>query len=103
VLTLWNIIRLRGRVFFGTVFNLAGFPGFVRNCEYKATVADVQIRVRVGKMFTVITINGLDVYFHRLTGKIDGVGLTAGCTILQAPGAMSSPIRPDIAPPLSRM
>jgi len=30
--------------------------------------------VLVGPLFSVVSVNGLDVYFHRLTGKIDGVG-----------------------------
>jgi len=25
-------------------------------------------------LFTVVTVNGVNVYFYRLTGRIDGVG-----------------------------
>jgi hypothetical protein len=39
------------------------------------------IKVRTHELFTVITVNGLDIYFKRLTGEIDGVGFnpTSGC------------------------
>jgi hypothetical protein len=35
--------------------------------------------VRVRDLFTIIEVNGLEIYFHRLTGTIDGVGTTCGC------------------------
>jgi hypothetical protein len=30
--------------------------------------------VTLGPLFTVVSVNGLDIYFDRLTGAIDGVG-----------------------------
>jgi hypothetical protein len=71
-------IRLRLRWVLGTIFNLAGVPGLVRECDYEAGALDARISVRVREMYTVIHINGFDVYFHRLTGKIDGVGSATG-------------------------
>lgn len=59
----------------GRIFNLAGVPGLVRECSYSASVADTQIYVKKSPLFTTISINGLDIYFHRLTGRIDGVGV----------------------------
>ena len=55
--------------------------------------------MRVGELYTVVTLNGLGVYFHRLTVKIDGIGVTADCmqseslpeVTLLLPGADSSP------------
>ena len=32
------------------------------------------VSVRCGPLFTVVTVNGINVYFYRLTGGIDGVG-----------------------------
>jgi hypothetical protein len=72
---IWSRIRLRARVLAGKLYNLAGIPGLVRDCDYAASAHDVRIQVRAREMFTIITVNGLDVYFHRLTGTIDGVGL----------------------------
>jgi len=80
-MVLFNLLRLRLRFLVGQIFNLAGIPGLIRNCEYKAGITDAVIRVRAGEMFTVITVNGLDIYFHRLTGKIDGVGFTPDCKL----------------------
>lgn len=70
-------IRLWARVFGGKVYNLAGIPGIVRDCEYSATTSNARIKVRAKELFTIVTVNGLDIYFHRLTGKIDGVGFRA--------------------------
>lgn len=67
-------IRLWMRVFGGKVYNLAGIPGIVRDCDYSASAYDARIKVRSKELFTIITVNGLDIYFHRLTGTIDGVG-----------------------------
>ena len=66
----------------GRVLNLAGLPGFMRECSYSANVCSGEIRVRKYALFTVITVNGLDIYFTRLTGAIDGIGFspTSCCT-----------------------
>ena len=82
----------------GYIFNLAGIPGLVRNCDYEAVITDASIRVRVGEMYTVITLNGLDIYFHRLTGGIDGVGFTPCCKQDCAPEsipALDQPVSPS--------
>lgn len=67
------------RLWLGKLANLAGFPGFVRECDYEAGVAQAHIQVRVRGLFTVVCVNGLDIYFHRLTGSIDGVGVSQAC------------------------
>lgn len=60
----------------GVLANLAGVPGFVRECEYRASVADVIVSVRKSSLYTIVTVNGVDVYFYRLTGRIDGIGFS---------------------------
>lgn len=102
MITFLNLLRLRIRVVFGYLFNLAGIPGLVRSCDYEAGITDARIRVRVGEMFTVITVNELDIYFHRLTGKIDGVGLTVGCRYHPIADAEQFPTPPDYSRPLDR-
>jgi len=72
-------IRLKVRLALGMLYNLAGVPGLVRNCDYEAGVADATVKVRVRDLFTIIEVNGLEIYFHRLTGSIDGVGAMCGC------------------------
>jgi hypothetical protein len=70
----------------GTALNWLRLPGFVRSCDYKAGICKGSISVRTGVLFTVIQVNGLDIYFSRLTGKIDGVGFSqvSGCTLAEA-------------------
>ena len=86
-----NILRLRFRMAIGALANLSGLPGFVRDCDYEAGITNARILVRTRDMFTVITVNGLDIYFHRLTGKIDGVGLTGRCISHRIPPVELSP------------
>ncbi len=65
--------RVRILSWLGRVAGLAGFPGWVRECSY-TSVLGVQVHVRISPLFTVVTVNGVDVYFYRLSGQIDGVG-----------------------------
>ena len=58
----------------GNAVDWLGWPGIVRRSDYRASIANVTVRVRTSPRFTVITVNGIDVYFERLTGRIDGVG-----------------------------
>lgn len=57
----------------GKLANLAGVPGIVREGEYESAALSIGIAVRRGEFHTVITVNGTDIYFHRLTGSIMGV------------------------------
>ncbi len=68
------MIRLRLKFLIGKLVNWSGCPGFVRDCDYEAGIANILISVRVAELFTVINVNGVDIFFHRLTGKIDGIG-----------------------------
>lgn len=69
------IVRLSWRRFWGRVVNLAGLPGFVREVDY-ASGLGVSVRVRTFSLFTVVTVNGVDVFFYRLTGRVDGIGFS---------------------------
>lgn len=70
-----NIPRLRLGMShcLGRLANLAGM-GVVREGAYISPSLGVQVRVRVSSLYTTITVNGVDVYFDRLSGSIDGVG-----------------------------
>lgn len=70
----YSWLRLGILEIFGWVFNTVGVPGLVRDCEYDASVTRAHIGVRSSTLFTVVSVNGFDVYFRRLTGRIDGVG-----------------------------
>ena len=92
--------RLRIRVALGILFNLVGIPGLVRECEYHASVADAHVKVRVRDLFTIVEVNGVEIYFHRLTGSIDGVGVMYDCKLEQAPA--SEPV-PESSEPSDRV
>lgn len=89
--------RIKLKELVGELANLAGFPGFVLECDYEAGICQAHIRVRKGCLFTVITVNGLDIYFCRLTGSIDGVGFnpTSDCMLGQVAGSID-PVSPPV-------
>ena len=59
----------------GRALNTLGLPCIVRNGEYRSETFGTRVQVRCGEVFTVVTVNEIDIYFHRLNGRIDGVGL----------------------------
>jgi hypothetical protein len=65
------------RELLGMLINWLGWPGFVQETEYRAKSADVAVRVKRSRRYTTVTVNGVDVYFDRLTGRIDGTGISA--------------------------
>lgn len=65
------------RKWLGGLLNTLGVPGFVRDGVYRSTQFDTHVRVTRGKRYTVICVNGVDLFFHRLSGRIDGVGLSS--------------------------
>jgi hypothetical protein len=71
----------RARLWIGELLVQLGLPGLIVNQIYDAGVTRARVRVRLGPLFSVVSVNGLDIYFHRLTGKIDGVGFSpaSGC------------------------
>jgi hypothetical protein len=81
----YSWVRSRARIVLGKLFNLAGIPGLIQDCDYEAGITDATIKVRVRDLFTIIEVNGLEIYFHRLTGSIDGVGSMPCCTQDAAP------------------
>jgi len=69
-------LRLSWLWFWGWLANLAGYPCVVRECDYGSDAFGVRVRVRSSNLFTTVTVNGVDVYFYRLSGGIDGVGIS---------------------------
>jgi hypothetical protein len=60
---------------FGALLNLAGTPGFVRDCYYSSPADHANISVHTSDLLTIIRVNGLDLYFDRLSGKFRGIGI----------------------------
>jgi len=76
------------KLFLGRALNLLGYPALVRECDYESHALGARVRVKKLELFTLIEVNGIDVYFNRFTGTIDGVGInpSAGCTLVKGPG-----------------
>jgi hypothetical protein len=55
------------------MLNILGIPGFVRASDYQSADARITVRVRLGRAYTVISVNNVDIYFDRLSGRIDGL------------------------------
>ena len=66
----WSSVR-RG---IGRLANLAGLPGAVQAMTIDDAFAG-KVEIRVSPSFTVVSINGRDLYFWRLSGKFDGTGM----------------------------
>ena len=58
----------------GDLLNMLGLPGFIREYNYGSRIGNGNIKVRISPFYTIITVNGLDVYFNRWSGRIDGTG-----------------------------
>jgi hypothetical protein len=59
------------------IANVLGFPGLIRDSDYTSDDSRISVRVRRGLAFTVVTVNNVDIYFQRWSGRVDGVGLNA--------------------------
>jgi len=57
----------------GRIANALRIPGFVRVSDYVSTDSRITVRVRCGSAYTVISVNNVDIYFDRLSGRIDGL------------------------------
>lgn len=74
----WATTRLWTEMQLARLLNRAGVPGAIQPMSYHDNLTGQQIDVRVGMLFTVLTVNEHDYYFDRMTGRFDGTG--SGCT-----------------------
>lgn len=72
-------VRDRLLVLLGRLANRVGLPGLVGEHEIDDAFAG-KVSIRTSPWFTVISINGRDLYFRRWSGKFDGTGsMVGGC------------------------
>lgn len=85
------------KLYFGKLLNLAGFPALVRECDYESHALNTVVRVKKLELYTMVTVNGIDVYFSRITGTIDGVGSNpgVGCRWDATPRSVDPGEQPD--------
>lgn len=79
----WEILREGLGEFAGKFLNWFGVAGFVQPMEIKDTLTGSSVSVRVSGYFTVITIDGREFYFKRLTGAYDGSGMSVNQPIVR--------------------
>jgi hypothetical protein len=85
-------------LYLGKLLNLAGYPMIVRECTYGTKELGVTVTVKRSDLFTVVTVNGIEVFFYRISGKIDGVGYFPNETIQSANEQKASPESQSKAP-----
>lgn len=73
--TRWDIVRGEAKQIVGKLLNGLGAPGFVVPMKIHDSLTNTQIEVRLSGFFTVISIDGRDYYFKRLSGRYDGSGM----------------------------
>lgn len=93
------------KLYVGRLLNLAGYPALVRECEYRSHALNTVVRVKKLQLFTLVSVNGVDVYFNRFTGVIDGVGASpgAGCMLGASQESEHPDEQPDTPVRLARM
>lgn len=64
----------RMRELWGALLTHFGIPGAVRDIQILDALTGQEITVHVGDLFTRLSVNGRDYYFHRVSGKFDGAG-----------------------------
>lgn len=74
-----TILRGRLRRLVGSLFNRVGIPGAVSDIEINDDLTGQQVSIKRDAYFTVISVNGRDYNFKRLTGKYDGTGYQMKC------------------------
>jgi hypothetical protein len=65
------------RLWAGRLLTALRLPGIMVAQTYEAEITRARVRVHLSPLFSVVSVNGVDIYFHRLTGRIDGVGFSA--------------------------
>ena len=73
-----QVLRGRLKLWSGLVAEWIGLPGFIQDSDIRDRLTGQNIRVRVGNLFTVLSVNGRDYFFSRFTGRFDGTGSGRG-------------------------
>ena len=73
-----DIWRARAKLWICRVLNRVGVPGTIQDADINDSLTGNHIQVRVGVLFTKVSVNGRDYYFRRLSGQFDGTGM--GCS-----------------------
>lgn len=72
--TLFGVYSGRARALLGRLLNRLGFPGAIRDTQFRDAATGDEIEIQVGELFTRLSVNRRDYYFRRISGKFDGSG-----------------------------
>jgi hypothetical protein len=81
---------LRLEVWLGGLANAVGIPGVVRDTEYRSALDGTTVSVKRGCLYTVISVNGVDVHVRRFGGGIDAVAFSRRSDFKSRPGLLRS-------------
>ncbi len=56
------------------LLNRLGVPGAIAPMTFRDELTGCTLEVRLGTYYTVLTVDGRDYYFHRVSGRFDGTG-----------------------------
>jgi hypothetical protein len=70
-------LLVEAEIWLGKLANAVGAPGMVKDGQYRSALDGTHVSVKRGCLYTVISVNGVDVYFRRFGGELDGVVLRA--------------------------
>ena len=74
-------LRLTWFRFWGRLANLSGLPCHVQVGRYESRPLGVSVNVRASTLYTIVCVNGVDVYFRRISGAFDGISVSpSSCT-----------------------
>ena len=83
--TLIEIYIERFKQLLGKILNYFQIPGFVRPTKIYDNLTKARLEVKLSGFFTIISVDGKDYYFRRLSGKFDGSGMNYCCDIAPPP------------------
>lgn len=72
--TRWQVWGYRIREWLSHVANRLHLPGAITDTTIDDELSGQKLQVRTVGLFTCLSVNGRDYYFHRFTGKFDGTG-----------------------------
>jgi len=78
-ITLIEIYIERLKQILGRILNYFHIPGFVKPTKIFDDLTKTRLEVKLSGFFTIISVDGRDYYFRRLSGKFDGTGMIYGC------------------------
>jgi hypothetical protein len=69
-----QILKGRLREALGNALTRCHLPGALQEARVHDPLTGTELTVHIGALYTVVTVNGRDFYFDRVTGSYSGTG-----------------------------